>query len=319
VLQDRRNEIDMSTEPLWNKIDLYWKDKRFGKIGFRHNPGNGWLKVHWLPIDEKETNLVKSRLIGGEYHYAPTNDNRFACGMDPIDHGVIVDDRTGVNEEGVTGNKRSTPVVLVKLKYDSSIDGVVTQDELEHRAKPGHLENGEWILDDGDKKYPYKTNKYIAMMDTRPYDPNVLYERTLMMCWFFGVSLHVENQKPGVIRFFKTHNCGDFLLNKYQPTDDIVTRRIAGEDGTPASTSTISEYTGDISTYISYFGHTIPFRDLIEDLLLFKPHKTREHDYTVGMGFTELACRMKPKIKERTFMDIAKLIPMTDEYGNALN
>lgn len=319
VLQDRRNEIDMSTEPLWNKVDLYWKDKRFGKVGFRHNPGNGWLKVHWLPTDEKETNLVKHRLTGGEYFYSPTNDNRFACGMDPIDHGVVVDDRTGVNEEGVTGNKRSTPVVLVKLKYDSGIDGVITQDELEHRAKPGRLENGQWVLDDNGTKYPYKTNRYIAMMDTRPYDPNVLYERTLMMCWFFGVSLHVENQKPGVIRYFKTHNCGDFLLNKYQPTDDIVTRRIAGEDGTPASTSTISEYTGDISTYVSYFGHTLPFRDLIEDLLLFKPHKTREHDHTVAMGYAELACRMKPKTKEKTYMDIAKLLPLCDHLGNPLN
>lgn len=302
ILQDRRNEIDMSVDPLWNKVDLYWKDKRFGNVGFRHNPTNGWLKVAWLPLDEKETNLVHTKFIGGEPSYGPKNDNRFASGIDPIDHGVVVEGRNGTSEDGVTNNRRSIPVMFVKSKYDSTIDGLLTQDILEKRAE---------------EKYPYKTNRYFAMMDTRPFDPNVLYERALMICWYFGVSLHVESQKPGVIRYFQEHGCGDFILHKYQPIEE--NKRRTYEEGTPASTTIINEYTGAISTYVEYFGHTIPFRDLIEDLLLFNPRKTTEFDYSVGMGFCELACKIRPKQQPKKIIDIASLLPLTDQYGNGIN
>lgn len=320
ILQDRRNEMDAMVDPLWNKFDLKWENNvRFSRVVAHHNPANGWLKAHWLPNDPKrEANLVDVKTFGGDPMFIPLNDSKFAAGFDPIDHGVVVEGRSTMSEDGLQSSKRSMPVLLIKRKWDSSIDGVLSQEEIELRAQPGKLVNGVWELDDNGNKYQYKTNRFVAMMDTRPYDPNVLYERALMMCWYFGVSLHVENQKPGVIRYFHQQKCGNFILQKYIPVEETK-KRNPFDEGTAASVSIISEYTDALSSYIEYFGHTIPFRDLIEDLLLFNPKKTTEFDYTVAAGFTELACKIAPKVKPKPMLKIEDMLPMFDNHGNPMN
>lgn len=319
VLQNRRDDIDMSSVPMYEKFELRWENNiRFSRVIHRHNPAAGWLKCSWIPKDEKETNLVGTREPGGEKFYYPMNDNKFACGMDPIDHGVVNDGRSVLPEESVQGGgRRSKPVVFVKTKYDPVVDGVVTQDDLIARAEPGKFVDGVWTADEDGKKYSYKSNQYFLMMDTRPSDPNVLYERVLMICWWLGVSLHVESQKPGVIRYFQANNCHDFLLNKYVPTE--TRSRTISDEGTAASQSVIQDYTGLLATYVEYFAHQLPFREVIEDLLLFNPRNTKEHDYSVAMGFTEMACLIKPKQKPKVYVDIKELLPMMDEYGAPLN
>lgn len=320
ILQDRKTEIDASIEPMFSKFDLRWKDdKRFTKVEWVHNPKNGWFKAAWLPVDpEKECNLVEQRVINGEVQHVPLNDNKINIGFDPIDHGVVIEDRDNEADDEFVSSRRSKPVLLVKLKYDTKLDGIIDQNELKRRAQNGRMVDGLWTLDPAGQKYQYKSNRYVGMMDFRPYDPNVLYERALMICWLFGSSLHVESQKPGVIRFFQEHNCDNFILTKYIPVD--AKRRVNPyDDGTPASTLTISEYTGAISTYVEYFGHTIPFIEVVEDLLMFRPHKTREHDYTVAMGYTELAARIKPKMPERPYLDLGEILPEFDYYGNVVN
>lgn len=319
VLQDRRDDIDMSPVPMYDKFELRWENNiRFSKIICRHNPSAGWLKCSWIPKEEKDTNLVGERNIGGEKFYYPLNDSKFACGMDPIDHGVMVEARSTMSEESVQGGgKRSKPVVMVKSKYDPAIDGVITQEELELRAQPGKMVDGAWVLDESGKKYQYKTNQYFLMMDVRPNDPNVLYERVLMICWWLGVSLHVESQKPGTIRYFQSNNCNDFLLNKYVPTDSK--SRVISDEGTAASQSVIQDYTGYLATYVEYFAHQLPFREVIEDLLLFNPRNTKEHDYSVSMGFTEMAAVIKPKQKPKVYVDISEIMPLVDQWGDAIN
>lgn len=321
ILQDRRDDIDMTPTPMWDRFDLHWENNvRFSRVVARHNPDNGWLRLSWIPKDEKETNRVNFKMIGGEKYYFPTNDARFACGMDPIDHGVTVENRTTVspNESVLGGGKRSKPIVFVKTKYDPAIDGHWTPEQFEMLSQPGRMVDNEWILDEEKgKKYHFKTNQYFLCMDSRPNDPNKLYERTLMICWWLGVSLHVESQKPGVIRYFQMFNCHDFILNKYVPVE--TRSRVLSDDGTAASQPVIQDYTGLISTYIEYFGHQLPFRELIEDLLLFNPRNTKEHDYSVAMGFTEMACLVKPKEKPRQPIDLSTMLPMVDQFGNPLN
>lgn len=288
VLQDRRAEIDMSIEPMFDRFNLEWRGgERLTKVIVKRNP-NGWLKANWLPADmEKDTNLVDSRPQGGTMHHFPKNDFAFCTGFDPIDHGVSIESRE-VSEE-FQDSRRSRPVLTVKRKYDVTIDGALTQEILEERARA---------------KYAYKTNKYVMMMDTRPNDPNVLYERVLLVCWLMGCSLHVEQQKPGVINWFRDANCSAFIMNRHIP---VASKRVNPYDeGTPASPMMIQEYTAALSTYVEYFGHTIPFRELVEDLLLFNPKKTTEFDYAVSMGFCELAVNMKPKVKQVSLKDISE-------------
>lgn len=297
ILQERRNELEAMTVPAYNRFDLYWENNvRFSKVKFRHNPTGGWLKAAWLPTDlEKETNLVDKKTIRGVTKYLPLNDNKFAAGMDPIDHGVVIEARVSSGEDEYVSARRSRPVLIIKRKYDSSIDGPLTQELLEQRAK---------------EKYQYQTGIDIAMMDTRPNDPNVLYERALMICWFFGCSMHVENQKPGVIRYFYANNCEAFIMGKYDPEG----KKRNTDDGTPASLMTIQEYTSEIATDVEYFGHTYRFVEVIEDLLLFNPRKTTEYDYAVAKGYLQLAVKMKPKNTPPPITDLNDFFPSYNPY-----
>jgi hypothetical protein len=301
ILENRKTGLYEMTEPIVSRGEFYWlNNKRFGEVRFRHNPHTGWAVIHSLPSDPKETNLVNTRLAPGQSKHSPGNDQKFIAGVDPIDHGVQVEGKSGTDE--FISTRRSRPVLFIKRKYDTSIDGFLTQEIMEQRR---------------DEQYPYKTNRYVAMMDVRPNDPNVFYERALMMCWFFGCSLHPESQKPGVINYFHEQGCGDFILSKYVPETGGY-RKNVHMDGTPASQITIQEYTGALATYVEYFGHTIPFIELVEDLLVFNPKKTTEYDYSVAAGFTELGCKIAPKMNTIPLMDIHDFMPGFDQYGNVV-
>lgn len=303
ILQEARSAIATMVTPPYERFDLFWEGgTRFSKAMFRHNPVSGWFKSNWLPTDwNKEANLVDKSTFGGKTIYTPKNNLKFCAGFDPIDHGIVVENQMG--EDGFMNARRSLPVFLLKRKYDTNIDGVLTQEILEKNAQ---------------EKFPYQTNKYIGMMDERPHDPNILYERCLLICWAFGIQMHVESQKPGVVRYFHEHGCGNFISQKYVALDGQRSRTL-NDEGTPASLTTIQEYTGAIATYVQYFGHTIQFDELLLDLLLFKPRKTTEHDYTVSMGFTELAERIKPKVTVKPVLDLDSILPRFDPFGNVLN
>jgi len=300
VLQDRKSELDSLIAPILSRGEWYWKDgKRFGESLWRDNLHTGWAWVHALIQDPKERGLVQSNVRTDRKTYSPLNDTKFIIGVDPIDHGQIVEGRGG--DEEFVSTRRSRPVVLVKRRYDSSIDGEASQDILEAKARD---------------KFQFKTNRYIAMMDVRPGDPMVFFERTLLMAWYFGCSIHVESQKPGVMNYFREHGCGDFVLSKYVGENENA--RASNTDGTPASQMTIQEYTSLIANYVEYFGHTIPFPDLIDDLLQFNPKKTTEYDYSVAMGFTELGGKIQPKTYVMPKADIYDFMPGYDRYGNVV-
>lgn len=281
ILQDRRSELLMNP-PQIRKVDLRWKDNiRFSRVEMFDNPDNGWLQLGWLPRTEDEKkwlNDVERRNEGGTIKYGPKNGHLFGSGVDPIDHGVVVDDSIADNE--FVSSRRSRPVQYVKRKYDSSVDGAITPELLIQRAA---------------EKFPYKTNKYIARMGVRPNDPNIFFERSLMICWLFSTPLKCESQKPGLINWFDDANCEDFLQDKYVPilenfkkSDDV--------KGTPASPMMIQEYTSAIATDVEYFGHTYIFIEMVDDDLIFNPGKTKEHDDTVAQGWTEIGCKIRSKV-----------------------
>jgi predicted GIY-YIG superfamily endonuclease len=302
ILQDRLSEINMSKEPFTNKFDLSWENGvRFSKVKWKHNPVNGWLQACWMPTEE-EGNLVGTKIVGNTKKYYPKNQARFAAGVDPVDHRVIIENKSSDDDE-VASTRRSRPVIFVRRKYDSSIDGELTQEILEERART---------------KFPYKTNKNVWMMDTRTGDPNVFYERCLLMCWLAGCELQCETQKPGVMNWFHLADCDMFLQQQY--VSESNTKRINPyAEGTAASQTSINEYTDAKATHIEWFGHTIVFRELIEDDLVFNPAKTTVHDYSVADGWTDLACKSRPRTKEKPIIDIALLMPIFDTEGNLLN
>jgi hypothetical protein len=300
ILQDRKSELESMATPILVKGEFFWiNNKRFGEVGFRHNQYTGWAWIHSLIDDPKNANQVQRKLSTDRPLFAPLNDAKYIAGVDPVDHGVVVEGKGG--DEEFISTRRSKPVLFIKRKYDSSIDGIMSTDILIQKAK---------------EKFQFKTNRYVAMMDVRPNDPNVFFERALMMCWYFGCSLHAESQKPGIMNYYTEHGCGDFVLQKYVAESGY--KRNAQMDGTPASGQIIQEYTSALATYIEYFGHTIPFIEFVEDLLVFNPKKTTEYDYSVAGGFTELGCKIQPKTYTMPIVDIHDFMPGYDSRGNVV-
>jgi hypothetical protein len=292
ILQDRKLVLDSSVIPPYSRYNLKWKNnKRFTEIEFSHDPDNGWYKSAWMfPGDAYQTmaNKVQKNSNGT---FSPLNEGVFTSGCDPVDHRVQIQQRMGFGEDEFISTRRSKPVMIVKRRYDSSIDGEWNQEILEQRR---------------DEKYPYKTGVYIGYMDTRPNDPNVYYERALMICWLHGMSMSVESAKPGVINYFILNGCQDFIKQKYVP--EASNKEGYQGEGTPANPQTINEYTECLMADIEYFGHTDPFVDFINDELLFDPANTKIHDYTVAKGYCCLGEKIRPKHVPLPPLDITKIM-----------
>jgi hypothetical protein len=207
----------------------------------------------------------------------------------------------GFGEDEFVSTRRSKPVMQVRRRYDSAIDGELTQEILEQRR---------------DEEYQYQTGIGIGLMDTRPGDPNVYYERALMVCWLFGMSMNVESAKPGIINYAYEHGCQDFIKNKYIPESSNKVDN--GESGTPANSQTINEYTECLMTDIEYFGHMEKFIENVNDHLIFDPANTKIHDYTVSKGWALLGEKIRPKTVALPPLDLSKIMPVFDAFGNVM-
>ena len=104
-------------------------------------------------------------------------------------------------------------------------------------------------------------------------------------------------------------------MGKVQSQAEKMNQASIMTEGTAASQPIIQQYTSLMATYIEYFGHTIPFPELLEDLLIFDPNKTKEHDYTVSMGFTELACLKRVKAAP-DLIDLEDIMTIFGNEGN---
>lgn len=308
ILQRNKLKLDSTLVPLWSKYELAWEGgKRFSKIIIKHNEVTGWYRARWMfPTLSDMDTKANQVLANPDGTYSPLNEKMFIAGCDPVDHRVKIEQKMGFGEDEYVSTRRSRPVLQVKRRYDSSIDvlpdgspGFLTQELLEERR---------------DKEYEYKTGIYIGMMDVRPGDPNVYYERALMICWLHGMSMSVESAKPGVINYFTANGCADFIKNKYIPESS--TKIDNGDMGTPANPMTINEYTDCLMTNIEYFGHMECFIENTNDHLLFDPANTKVHDHTVAKGFCELGEKIRPKNVSLPVLDLHSIMPVFDRYGN---
>jgi len=280
ILQDRKAELQMNPPPI-RRMNLSWQDnKPLTKVIMHDDPANGWFKTVWIPKDKELEllNAVGMRMEMGKQKYFPKNSKIFSAGTDPIDYGVKVDN---MSSDEAADTRRSRPVLSIKRRYDMTIDGMLDQNIMEQRAR---------------EKYQYMTNRRIIVMDHRPNEPNLYFERALMMCWLLGTPLMCESQKPGIINYFRDRGCEDFILNKYVPSGQAKMSDFV--DGTAASTMMNQELTGLLATHIEYFGHMEPFIEFVEDFLLFDPTDTKKFDYAMCAGWTEVAEKVKPKIQE---------------------
>lgn len=192
---------------------------------------------------------------------------KYVIGIDPIDYS-----------EQVT--KGSNPAAVVMRLYDSTIDGQLD----EHT-----------IAMNKEAKYPYKTGIPVAYYLYRPSDPHEFYDDMIKLGMFYGAEIHIESNRPGLIEYMKRKGLAGVLTKRYRVGQAL---KKFEPYGTPSSDNLIDEYVRITERYIWNFGYTIPFDDLLNDLLLYDRSNTTKFDLAVAFGFALLAVEKHSRREE---------------------
>jgi homing endonuclease-like protein len=251
--------------------DFEWTNGIDTKVVFVPNPKGRW-KVAWLPTDVKQTNMVEigpTQFRHGKEikTWRPLNDAKFRVGQDPVDMGLD------------TVEKRvSDTAMYVWMMFDVSLDSA---DEVFTAENCGGFDykigKQKWV-----------SNRPICEYIAREDDPEASYEETIKAIRFFGCSVFPETNKQALRRYLIQRGYEFFL--KYRPKETWTTD--SGSQNTQGAASVepiIQQYLTMIKSYVNTYGHLIPFKRLVKDLLNFRRSKIREHDATVALGFTLLA------------------------------
>lgn len=273
ILNDRWALLDQH-DKIAQRGDFIWKDdEQDGKVIFVPNSRNGKFYVAWLPGKDEDTNKViqiRSIVLDGRTIkcFKPNNDEKFAIATDPVDHGQTVDGR------------KSKAAAYVFRKYDMLIDPPDKVDE-EGRLK-------------------WETHNFVTEYITRPLEPEVYYEDMIKICKFYGCKILVENQKQGIIHYFKHRGYFGFIMNR--PENTFTSKgSLQDTPGIPASRPMIQQYTNKLMTHIQNHGHRLKFKRLVVDLLEFDPNKPTKYDASVAAGFTLIASeKTMPKQTQST-------------------
>lgn len=173
-------------------------------------------------------------------------------------------------------------------------DHDVTEDRFK-RSKAASLVKQKINVFDGEEKF---NNTYVCRYLARPATAALMYEDILKQCFYFGTPILVENNKPGIMRYFNERGYSRFLVHMKGYKD-------TGVPSTPGNKQVASELVeGEIENNCS----SIPFKELIEDLLVFDIGDTRKYDLAMAMLWTELsASNHIYKAKSREVTDISTL------------
>lgn len=280
VLSKRLQELELK-EPV-TVGDFEWTNGIDTDVRFIPNP-NGKFKVAWLPFDQKEMNLVEKGPIRYKEDgtsiqtWRPLNDLKFRLGVDPVELGIS------------TVEKRvSDTAMYVKRLFDASVDdpnAIYTEENCEG-----------WDYKIGKAKW--KTNKYIVEYIARNDDPVDSFEHCIKVIRFFGCSVFPETNKPMLKQHLINRGYGDFI--KWRPKDTWTND--SGSQNTPGANSSTplqQQFLQLNKSYVNSYGHLIPFKSQVKDLIAFRKNKITEHDATVAMGFTEMACLGDAKVVQQ--------------------
>jgi hypothetical protein len=271
ILERRRSEL-LESNRFTVRMDLVWNGAADKKKVIAMPNKNGRFYFSALPdnIGIKSNNVTYK----GENVYQP-NNTEIVIGIDPIEYGKTI-----------TGG--SKPAMVALRKYDEAIDGELNEEALKLRALGQH---------------DYKTNKLICCYNYRPEDPTEFYEDAMKLMFYLGCQAHIENNKQGLITHLRNNGYKRFMIKKYNPEGNLGN---ADQYGTPSTSGLIGNYTSKLQHYVLFFGHTIPFIQIIDELLKFNPNKTTDYDLVVGFGFSLLGAETqitRVEVKELDLKD----------------
>jgi len=132
---------------------------------------------------------------------------------------------------------------------------------------------------------PDNTAKFVAQYIFRPQTVRMFYEDMRKLCHLYGAPMLFENQKQGIKEYFELKEYSKFLI--WLPK--------AKQAGIPASKPSHQELAEATELYIEDHCHKVPFRELIDDWLMFDVNDTEKYDAAMASGWTLVADKILSK------------------------
>lgn len=175
------------------------------------------------------------------------------------------------------------------------VDNRITADQ-RHSMASSHVFRRTNLLE------PDQSNMFVAEYIHRHEDPLFFYEDMAMQCFFYSCKLLCENNKIGLINYFRANGYEGLLMKRPQETMSDWTKRHEGEKyGVPLSGDSarlvlIEAWQSYISSEVGYDHETDKygkffFNRSIDQLLDFNLDKWTDYDAVVSGGLTLIAAR----------------------------
>jgi hypothetical protein len=147
---------------------------------------------------------------------------------------------------------------------------------------------------------PDNTYKFVSEYVNRPPTSSAFYEDCLKQSVFYGHQILSENNRVGLINWFKEKGFGTYLMKRPEVTHTSSSRAqktpgvpTSGDVVRDALINGLEEYVYDCCGYDHDTGHggTLFFNHLVGDLLQFEANDWKKYDATVAAGLTLLAAK----------------------------
>lgn len=150
---------------------------------------------------------------------------------------------------------------------------------------------------------PSFSHMFVCEYIARPPKVTMFYEDMIKQCIFYGCQILVENNKPGIINYFKQLGYGAYLMNRPESTmtnfsskQKIAGLPTAGATGVvvDAIISSIESYVYDRCGYLDdgSVGNVF-FPRLLKDWLTFEPTNRTKYDATMASGIALIATQKR--------------------------
>jgi hypothetical protein len=233
--------------------DLVWTNGRMSDVKFIPKRGGKW-HISQMPVEPNNIKLVD----GMPY---PGNMTHYRAGCDPYDAMEI----RGKGSEGA---------IVVKRRWNELYEKNLDYSEVNGKLE---VENVEDMV----------TNQTVCDYRFREKDPEDFFDDVLKTCWFFGVAVFPELDKPGLVNWLYKLNC--HFMVQLEPGGILKGRRSKPRRGMKASNEVISTYIELLKMHVKKYIWAEKHRRVIEDWAVFTKETRTKRDLTVASGYAELA------------------------------
>ena len=161
------------------------------------------------------------------------------------------------------------------------------------------------------------THCFVAEYLNRPPKVEVFYEDILMMCVFYGCQILVENNKVGLINYFRMRGYENYLMNrpetthtKYSTNQQTPGIPTAGAVVINAIADAIQAYVYDNVGFNQVTGlvGNCYFDKLLKDWLEFELDNRTKYDASMASGIALLAAQkfIRPEPKKREYVPFVR-------------